>query len=205
MLKPFTYWQRAGLEQRTIVQYRQHLDLHIIPFLGSTLLSRLAVPVVRNFEDEMIDADRSPSMVRKVLVSRIASRRCTRARSGHKKSRTREEPRPTEGQRPTSRDAPERQAEIGTFSREEIKAIVDALEGKWRPLLLTVIFTGLRASEIRGLRWSDVNIEGREVRVHQRADRFNQIGKPKSEAGERTVPIPLLAWNAHARGQGRRM
>lgn len=60
---------------------------------------------------------------------------------------------------------------------------------------------GPRASEIRGLRWSDVNIEGREVRVHQRADRFNQIGKPKSEAGERTVPIPLLAWNAHSRGQ----
>lgn len=144
----------------------------------------------------MIDADRSPSMVRKVLVSRIASRRCTRARSGHKKSRTREEPRPTEGQRPTSRDPPERHAEIGTFSREEIKAIADALEGKWRPLLLTVIFTGLRASEIRGLRWSDVNIEGREVRVHQRDDRFNQIGRPKSEAGERTVPIPLLVANA---------
>lgn len=107
-----------------------------------------------------------------------------------------------------SREAPERQAEIGIDippSREEIKAIVDALEGKWRPLLLTGYSLGPRASEIRGLRWSDVNIEGREVRVHQRADRFNQIGKPKSEAGERTVPIPLLAWNAHARGQGRRM
>ncbi len=78
---------------------------------------------------------------------------------------------------------------------------MDALEGKWRPLLLTGYSLGPRASEIRGLRWSDVNIEGREVRVHQRADRFNQIGKPKSEAGERTVPIPLLAWNAHARGQ----
>ena len=62
-------------------------------------------------------------------------------------------------------------------------------------MLLTAIFTGLRASEIRGLRWSDVDIEKREIRVHQRADRFNQIGRPKSEAGERTVPIPPLVAN----------
>src|SRR5262245_44429836 len=40
-------------------------------------------------------------------------------------------------------------------TREEIKAIVASLEGRWRPLLLTTIFTGLRASELRGLRWAN--------------------------------------------------
>jgi hypothetical protein len=40
---------------------------------------------------------------------------------------------------------------------QEIKAIVGVLEGWWRPLLLTVIFTDLRASELRGLRWQDVD------------------------------------------------
>ena len=38
-------------------------------------------------------------------------------------------------------------------SPAEIKAIVAALDGRWRPVLLTAIFTGLRASELRGLRW----------------------------------------------------
>lgn len=80
-------------------------------------------------------------------------------------------------------------------TREEVKAIVGAVEGRWRPLLLTAIFTGLRASELRGLRWSDVDFDNRAIRVHQRADRYNEIGQPKSEAGERTVPAPPIVIN----------
>lgn len=61
--------------------------------------------------------------------------------------------------------------------------------------MLTAVFTGLRASELRGLRWQDVDLEKAELRVHQRADRFNDIGRPKSGAGERTVPMPPLVTN----------
>lgn len=81
-------------------------------------------------------------------------------------------------------------------TREEVKALVAALEGRWRPLLLTAIFTGLRASELRGLRWKDIDLDKRVIHVRQRADRFNHIGRPKSEAGERTVPAPPLVINA---------
>jgi integrase len=55
---------------------------------------------------------------------------------------------------------------------------------------MVAIFTGLRASELRGLRWSDVDFKKGELHVHQRADRYHKIGPPKSKAGERTVPIP---------------
>ena len=63
------------------------------------------------------------------------------------------------------------------------------LQGRWRPILQTAVFTGLRASELRGLRWEDVDLVKCELHVRQRADRYNQIGRPKSEAGERTVPL----------------
>ena len=33
----------------------------------------------------------------------------------------------------------------------EIKPIVNAAAGRWKPLVVTAIFTGLRASELRGL------------------------------------------------------
>lgn len=81
-------------------------------------------------------------------------------------------------------------------SPDEIRAIVGALQGRWRPILLTAIFTGLRCSELRGLRWDDLDLDRRELRVRQRADAFNEIGPPKSESGERTVPIPPLVANA---------
>ena len=68
-------------------------------------------------------------------------------------------------------------------TREEIKAIVGAAEGRWRPILLTAIFTGLRASELRGLRWEDVDLDKRELHVRQRADRYSAIGQ--AEVGSR--------------------
>ena len=78
-------------------------------------------------------------------------------------------------------------------SPDEIRAILAHLHGHWRPLLLTAIFTGLRASELRGLRWCDVDLKRSELHVHQRADRYNAIGRPKSVAGERAIPsLPML-------------
>jgi integrase len=50
--------------------------------------------------------------------------------------------------------------------------------------------TGLRSSELRGLRWADIDLKKADLHVRQRADRYNKIGAPKSEAGARTVPSP---------------
>jgi integrase len=53
----------------------------------------------------------------------------------------------------------------------------------------------LRASELRGLRWDDVDLRQARLYVRQRADRYKKIGKPKSESGERTVPLPPMVVN----------
>jgi integrase len=59
---------------------------------------------------------------------------------------------------------------------------------------------------LRGLRWSDVDSDRSVIRVRQRADRYGQIGNPKSEAGVRDVPVgPLVintlnAWRREATG-----
>ena len=74
-------------------------------------------------------------------------------------------------------------------TREEIKAIVGAAKGRWRPYPPDGDLHRPRASELRGLRWADVDLEKRELHVRQRADRYSDIGKPKSESGERTVPL----------------
>src|SRR5262249_3053533 len=75
-------------------------------------------------------------------------------------------------------------------------AIIAALSDRWRPLILTTIFTGLRASEIRGLRWANVDLSKRELHVVERADEYNQLGRPKSGSGERTVPLTPMVVSA---------
>ena len=55
--------------------------------------------------------------------------------------------------------------------------------------LTTAIFTGLRASELRGLTWDDVDLDRQVLTVRQRADRWGTIGSPKSDAGKREMPL----------------
>lgn len=191
-----TSGKNAGLERSTINQRQQHLTFHIEPFIGETLLSKLTVPAIRDFEDRLRQEGRSPAMVKKVIGSLssiltdaqergLAARNPVRDIRSRRSADRRQEKR-HKGRLKVGEDIP---------TREEVKALVASLTGRFRPLLLTAIFAGLRSSELRGLRWRDVDLEARTISVHQRADAFGDIGRPKSGAGERTIPIPPILVN----------
>jgi integrase len=57
-------------------------------------------------------------------------------------------------------------------------------------------FCGLRGSELRGLRWLDVDLQARKISVAQRADASHQIGKLKSKAGYRKIHMPPMVVQA---------
>jgi integrase len=188
--------EAAGLERTTLEQYWQHLNLHVVPLIGSVRLTQLTAPMVREFEDQL-RADRSPAMVRKVMGSlgaifADALERGLVAQNVVRGLRTRR--RRGKDRRADKRRKGKLKIGVDIPTPDEVRTIIAHLEGRWRPMLLTAIFTGLRASELRGLRWSDVDFKRGEIHVRQRADRFNTIGRPKSEASERTVPLlPMLA------------
>jgi integrase len=45
--------EAEGLKRATLAQYRQHVDLHIKPYLGQTKLSRLPTSLVCDFRDKL--------------------------------------------------------------------------------------------------------------------------------------------------------
>jgi len=50
--------------------------------------------------------------------------------------------------------------------------------------------TGMRIGELLALQWCDINLEAREIHVHQTISRSNQeVQPPKTKAGDRLVPI----------------
>jgi integrase len=184
-----------GLERTTLDGYRQRLNFHIIPLIGTVKLSQLTVPMVRHFEDKL-RVKRSPAMVRIVLgaLSSIVSDAQERGLvsqnvvRGLRARRLR-----GKEQRADRRQRGKLRVGVDIPAPAEIRSIITHLEGRWRPLLLTAIFTGLRASELRGLRWIDVDLKRNELHVRQRADYYLEIGALKSEAGERAIPLaPIL-------------
>jgi integrase len=179
-----------GLERTTRDQYDQHVRLHIKPYLGNTLLSKLNTPTLRAFEERLRDEDRSPKMVRYVVRSlgamlADAQERGLVVRNAVRDLRSR---RKGKDRRQDSRQA-KPQVGVDIPTPAEISAIIHTADRHWRPLILTAVFTGLRSSELRGLKWIDVDFKRGELHVRQRADRFNRIGKLKTKAAARTIPL----------------
>ena len=179
------------LEPTTLEQYRQHLDLHIVPIIGKVKLAKLNVPVIRDFADKLRAAGRSSTMVKYVIRS-LGSLLADAQERGNIVRNPVHEMRSRRHQRKNGRERRGNNLEIGVDipTPEEIKLILQAVTGKDRVFLLTAVFSGLRASEMRGLPWKDINLRKGELKVTQRADRHRKIGPPKTEAAQRTIPLP---------------
>lgn len=178
-----------GGERSTLAQYRQHVRLHINPRLGPAKLATLTTPRINAFRDELLAALSRP-MAKKVLTSLKSLLRDAQGRGSVSQNVAASVKIKADKRAKTN-------LKIGVDipTPDEIKRIINAATGRLRALLVTAIFTGLRASELRGLRWEDVNLKASELTVSQRADRYNDIGDPKSESGKRTVPFGPMVLN----------
>jgi integrase len=182
-----------GLERSTLRQYRSHIKHHIVPALGRMKLSDLTTSEVTAFTDALRKAGVSKATTGKIraslgsLVSEAQRRGKVARNVVFDLGRTR-----TKGE-----TRHKRKLEIGKDipAPAEVSAILAHANGRWRPLLLVAAFTGLRSSELRGLRWSDVELKASKLHVRQRADQFHEIGSPKSKAGHREVPFGPVVLN----------
>jgi integrase len=185
-----------GLEASTTTGYRQQLELHILPFLGDRKLVDLAAAGVEDFRNMLRREGRSEVMAKKVISSLgsivqhamslgLASRNPVREAVQYGRRR----------QRLSKRHTARLEVGCDIPSKDELRLILAHAPGRHRPLIVTAIFTGLRASELRGLRWEDVDVYNCTLRVRQRADRWNKIGSPKSATSAREVPLVPMVVN----------
>lgn len=198
---------RGPLLPHTLRGYRQHVDDHIVPLIGMRHLSDLRGPDIYAFFLEL-QTRLQQATARKVFKSLRSILRESQAQGLIVHD-------PSIGIRLVSshRDREETQIPDKAVIRDLIAAAhrlaqsADQRRHKaWRrylPLILTAIFAGLRASELRALRWCDVDLVKQVIRVRQRADEKGGIGAPKSAAGRRSVSVPyqlvaaLEAWKRH--------
>jgi integrase len=168
-------------ERATLKTYREHVA-HILPRIGNQKLAKMTKGHVEHFRDGLLSGDRAVSRDMAAKLLRSLKSILKTSGVGHLGDHVRVEMAKRTKQRlELGRDIPTL-AEVG-------RVVKAAKSGRLRTLIMTAASTGLRASELRGLRWSDVDLRNGEVHVRQRADRFNEIGAPKSDGSRRTVPI----------------
>ena len=181
-----------NLERSTIDAYEQHLRLHINPRIGHLKLTELTLPLIADFEDRLRRSV-SSAMTRKVMGTLRSMLGNAQVRGLVARNVARDMPR----HRSYGRDQEPLRVGQDIPSIEEVRAIIDASYGRWRPLLIVDCFTGLRGSELRGLRWIDLELTlpVGKLHVRQRLDDWGNAGPPKSKSGYRTIPLSKFVVN----------
>jgi integrase len=85
------------------------------------------------------------------------------------------------------------------LSHDEIRRLLENALASYKPLLATAVFSGMRLSELLGLRWQDVSFEDGLIRVRHQLSRASRTQPArllplKTDAGARDIVLlPQLA------------
>ena len=84
--------------------------------------------------------------------------------------------------------------EMRALTGPEVHRMLEACEDTaWHPIFHTLTWTGLRRSELLGLRWKDVDLILASLRVVQTLQRLNTgefiVQEPKTASGRRTIAL----------------
>lgn len=86
--------------------------------------------------------------------------------------------------------------EMVTLNRKQVKQFINAISNKEHKVLFMLAFaTGLRHSEIIGLRWEDINFQKQTLSVTQTAIKINGhseiVKSTKNKSSKRTISLDI--------------
>jgi len=84
----------------------------------------------------------------------------------------------------------EKRQELRRISPNEMRSVIEAAPEKYRKVIQFAAYTGLRAGEQRALTWDDVDLDMGYVHVRSAIKWDGELGAPKTDKSERSVPLP---------------
>jgi integrase len=175
---------RSTIGERTAELYDSLLRNHILPTFADAALAEISTRLVRQWHARMVAAGtpgpitvaKSYRLLRSLLATAvedglIANNPCVIKGAGVERS-------------------PERP--VATI--EQVYALADAVEPRYRMLVLLATFASMRFGELAALTRSRIDLDTGLVTITEAASELNDgtriVGKPKTEAGRRTVAVP---------------
>ncbi len=188
---PFLQYARAWVSERpdlrpkTMQLYEGLLRLHLSPSLGALRLQDITEPRVRRWRKSLLDAEVGEVTVAKAyrLLKAIMN---TAVDDGL----IRRNPCRIKGA------GQEKSPERPVLTIRQVFDLADAIDQRYRALILLAVFGSLRWGELAALRRRHIDLTAGtlsvEVSVVELVEGSLVTGPPKSEAGRRTVTLPAF-------------
>jgi integrase len=175
-----TRW--PGLEPKTTARYGQVWRTYLDPEFGGRKLNAISRELVRRYFAKLSHDGKAPGTIRKVhaVLSAILSEA---VELGYLKVN------PAAGVKGLPR-APHR--EMLFLTAEEVRALAEGITPYYRVLIYMAAYTGLRSSELAGLRWRNVDLLHGTLTVEEALKEIGArlvVGPPKNHE-RRTITLP---------------
>lgn len=164
----------------SIRSVKSHLKCHIVPQLAKLGLEQFSVENQQTFITRMFERGVSRKSVLNVLGT-LSSILTTARDWGYNCEHidVRKLRLPPRGER----------YEAPHFTIDQLQRILAIAEEPWHTLFCILTMDGLRAGEVLGLQWKDIDLERRLLHV-RRSAWYGHVQTTKSKASETVLPIP---------------
>lgn len=191
-------YKKPNLRPNTQMSYERRIYQHIIPALGGIQLDKLTTGEIQKFYTHLKQGGR---LIRTELYGEGLSDQTVRGIHTTFHAALNQAVKehlifhnPSDGCRLPSAKS----REMNVLTPEEIqRLLIQAREDGCYELLLLELSTGLRRGEICALKWDDLNLKTRTLRVERQVHRVKGelvVSQPKTKASNRSVvlPVPVL-------------
>lgn len=186
-------FQRSRIKESTYIKYETALNRYIKPKLGGCFPLAVTTQIVEAFKQELLyEAELSAKTVKDILMVLHAVLKYTAKQfPGNFPAVEIEYPK-------------EAKKEMRVLTLEEQRHFVAYLQENMDDCkfgVLLALLTGIRIGELCALRWENVSVESRTIRINATMQRLKDttgksekktrvvIGEPKSETSIRTIPM----------------
>ena len=189
-------WESAcTISARTAQRYRQLCENQIVPHIGEKALQKLKPLDIEGWHSAL----RSGGRVR--TQGGIAARTIGHAHRVLGKALADAARSDLVTRNVCTAEPAPKVAESEMIIARDVPALLAKLEGeRLRMPAIVALFTGMRLGEILALRWGNVDLEGKVVKVRESLEQTKAHGlrfkAPKSKAGRRDITLPDVAVDA---------
>ena len=182
---------KSGIKPSTAEQYEWTLNHYVVPALGGVKLANLGPSHIERMQADMITRGLSASTVRSARA--VLSRALGYAEQTERVSRNMVKLVPAPPKRASRTD--------DALTTDEAKSLLKAIEGyRLEALVVVALGMGLRRGEALGLKWENIDFDGRLLSVEGTLKRRKGGGyfvdSPKTPGSRRRVPLPNLCAQA---------